>query len=412
VRRRPARRLLHRIALAAAALWPLAHARPARAQAPDPAAPTPASAEPAPPPIAEPPPPPPPPAEPAAAAEPPPSLAELVDVFDDKNRVPQNPALDILDANSLNVVKPGGVKDLGTDLRALYAGGKIVPQIAVEVSPYALVYGKRTTYEDYQRHAYVPILHRLSLSVATTNAGDAPNQATIAALGARVRLLDRSDWRLDRAAVSCAIDAATIAKPPAKPGAGVVVVPDEGTSAQEARKVRECFDKARKRVGTWNAEQVAIGAALSSAFPGGKLQADIRDLTAWASWGSKLRNSGLLVLTGKYLFADTRKDGDTRIPARHAASLAAEVERRGDRFGALGSVGLGRQWSSDTAAMTWIGAWVGQVGAGVQLRVSDATWVELRSSVQIVEGEDGTFVSLANFKYSFEVRPAQPKAAR
>jgi len=337
------------------------------------------------------------------------SLADLVDAFDDKNRVPVNPALDILDANALNAVKPGSLKDLGTDLRALYKGGKIVPQIAVELSPYALAFGRRTTYDDYRRHAYVPILHRLSISLATTNDGEGETQATLGALGVRMRIYDRSDWRLDDEAVSCALGAVTLAKPPPAPGDAVVVPVEDETSKREARKVKECFEKARRRVGTWNAEQLAVGAALSSAFPGGKLEADIRDLTAWISWGHKLGRGGLLVLTGKYLFADTRRDADARLPARHSGSFAAELERRGDRFGILGSLGVGHRWSDDVVAMEWSGAWVAQIGGGVQLRVSDATWVELRASTQLVEGEDGTFISLANFKWNFEVKPSKGK---
>jgi hypothetical protein len=354
------------------------------------------------------------PAAEAAAAAKRASVADLVDVFDDKNRVPENPALDILDANALNVVKPGSVKDLGTDLRALVAGGKIVPQVAVEVSPYALAFGRRTTYEDYRRHKYVSILHRLTVSLATTSVGTGDAAATVGAVGVRVRLIDRSDWRLDDTAVGCALAATAPPKPPQQPGnGGVVVVPtpedNAAEEAKEAKAIKACFDKARKRVGSWNARQLALGGAISSAFPGGKLAADIRDLSGWISWADKLGGSGLLVVMGKYLFADTRREGELRQPARHSASLAVELERRGSRFGVLGSLGVGRRWSDDGDAMAWVGAWVAQVGGGVQVRVSDGTWVELRASAQIIDGEDGRFVSLANFKWNFDVRPVKDK---
>ena len=394
----------------------LAHAQPAE-PAPTPAPtgdgtatpatdPT-ASAETPTPPAAEPDP-----AAEAAAAAKRESMAALVDVFDDKNRVPENPALDILDANALNVVKPGSVKDLGTDLRALVAGGKIVPQVAVEVSPYALAVGRRTSYEDYRRHKYVSILHRLSISLATTSVGSGDTAATVGAVGVRVRLIDRSDWRLDDTAVGCALAATAPPKAPEQPPEGGVVVPAPESAtedAKQAKAIKDCFVKARKRTGSWNARQFALGGAISSAFPGGKLAADIRDLSGWISWADKLGASGLLVVTGKYLFADTRREGELRQPARHSASIAAELERRGSRFGVLGSVGFGRRWSDDGDAMTWVGAWVTQVGGGVQLRVSDATWVELRASAQLIDGEDGAFVSLANFKWNFDVRPVQDK---
>jgi hypothetical protein len=387
--------------LAAAVAGLIATALPGRAQAQDgaPEAPAPEAPTPdVPPPEAPAPDPPPGPA----------SLEDLVEVFDDKNRVPENPAIDILDADGLNAVKPGSIKDVATDLRALYVGGKVVPQIAVELAPYVLLYGRRTSYDDYRRHRYVSILHRLSISLATTSIGDGDAAATLAAVGVRVRLYDRSDWRLDREAVSCALDAVELAKPPAKPGTGIVVVEDAPSPA-EVKRIKTCFDKAKKRNGSWNAEQLALGAALSSAFPAGKLAADVRDLTAWVAWGNKLGASGLLVVAAKYLFSDTRKDGEVRIPARHSGSIAAEVERRTDRFGLLGSLGVGRRWSDDALAMEWVGQWVAQIGAGVQVRVSDGTWVELRASVQIADGDDDSFVSLANFKWNFDVRPVKPK---
>jgi hypothetical protein len=333
----------------------------------------------------------------------------VVDVFDDGNRVPENPAIDVLDATGLSVVKPGSTKDLATDFRALYAGGKVVPQVAIELSPYALAYGSRTTYEDYVRRAYVPILHRINVSLATTSVGDGADQATIGAIGVRVRLIDRSDWRLDKVAVSCAMDAAQLAKPPSKPGSGVVVVVDAEPSKEEVRKVKACFDEARKRRGSWNAAQLAVGAAMSSAFPGGKLQRDLRDLTAWVGWGNRLGPSAHLVAAAKYTFGDTRRDGEVRIPARHIAAVAAQVERRSDRFGLLGSLGAGLRWSDDAAAMRWVRTWVGQIGGEIQVRVTDATWVAFKVSVLVVDDDDGAFVSLANFKWNFDVKPSKGK---
>lgn len=392
---------------AAAVVGLVATAWPARAQAQDGAPEVPS---PPPPPPAAPTPDAPPPEAPApdAPLPVPTSLEDLVEIFDDKNRVPENPAIDVLDADGLNAVKPGSIKDVATDLRALYAGGKVVPQIAVELAPYVLLYGRRTSYDDYRRHRYVSILHRLSISLATTSIGEGDAAATLAAVGMRVRLYDRSDWRLDREAVSCALDAVELAKPPAKPGTGIVVVEDAPSPA-EVKRIGACFDRAKKRNGSWNAEQLALGAALSSAFPAGELAADVRDLTAWVAWANKLGASGLLVVAAKYLFSDTRKDGEARLPARHSGSIAAEVERRTDRFGLLGSLGVGRRWSDDALAMEWVGQWVGQVGAGVQVRVSDGTWVELRASVQITDGDGDSFVSLANFKWNFDVRPVKAK---
>jgi hypothetical protein len=403
VRRRLAarrrRRTLQGIALLAVAGLELSRAGPARAQADDPAAPAPPPADPTAPP-------PPPPPEPAAP--PPPSLDELVDALDDEHRVPDNPALDILDA-SLDVVKPGATKDLATDLRALYAGGKVVPQVAIELSPYALAFGRRTTYDDYRRRAYVPILHRLAVSIATTSTGEGDAQATIGAIGVRLRLFDRSDWRLDKAAVSCAMDAAKLAKPPSQAGTSVIVVVDDEATKQEAQKVQACFDKAKARRGTWNAAQLALGGALSSAFPGGKLQWDLRDLTAWIGWGNRLGRTGHLVVAGKYIFSDVRKDGDARLPAAHTGAVSVEVERRSDRFGLLGSVGAGLRWTDDALAMQWARAWVGLLAGEVQVRATGATWVALRISAQVVEDGDGTFVSLANFKWNFDVKPSKAK---
>lgn len=414
--RRPAARRL-RVPAAAivtiATSLGLAPARPARAQPGDPAAPAVPPAEPAAPPADPAAPAVPPPAPPADAPAAPaaPSLDDLVGVLEDASRVPAIPALDILDATGLTAVKPGAAKDLATELRALYAGGKVVPQIAIELSPYALARGHRTTYDDYRRHAYVRILHRISVSMATTSTGEGDAQATIGAVGLRVRLFDRSDWRLDDAAIACAAGAAKLAKPPSQPGAQVVVPVDDEATKQEAKKVQACFDQAKARRGTWNAAQLALGGALSSAFPGGKLERDLRDLTGWIAWGNRLGPRGHLVLAGKYVFSDTRKDGDARLPARHTGALALEVERRSDRIGLLASGAAGLRWSDDAGAASaarWSRAWVGQLGGEVSVRATGTTWLAFKASVLIVDDDDGAFVSLANFKWNFDVRP--PKA--
>lgn len=325
-------------------------------------------------------------------------------------RVPDNPALHVLGSPDLEVARPGSVADLGTDLRALYKDGKVVPQIAIEFSPYALTLGRRTTFRDYLDHGYIRALQRFTVSIATTSIGEDDGQTTLGALGARIRLIDDSDWRLDAEAVDCALVNSPNprdTKPPAYPRDGaVIVVPqteDEKVAkkAEEQRaKVTKCFEDRPKQ---WNARQLAIGGALSSAFPGGDLRWDVNDLSGWISYAMGLGDATSLVVSGKYLFNDVQRKGEVLQRARHTAALGLQLEHRGTKYGVLLKAGFGSRWNDDAVTEAWAREWIGLFGGEAQLRIGADTWLSMSFSGELVEGEGDQLVSLANFKWNYDL---------
>lgn len=322
-------------------------------------------------------------------------------------RVPDNPTLDLLGTPDLDVTRPGSVSDLGTDLRALYKDGKIVPQIAVEFSPYALTLGRRTTYKDYLDHGYIRALQRFTLSVATTATGEGDGQATLGAVGARIRLIDDSDWRLDTTAVDCALKAAPDPRtpPPFNEGAVVVMAQDPTDdvvakkAAEQRAAVAKCFEQPR----SWNSAQLAIGGAISSAFPGGELRWDINDIVGWASYATGVGVATSLVISGKYLFNDVQRKGEVLQRARHTGALGFELEHRGEKYGVLLTAAFGSRWADDAMTSSWNREWLGLFGAEAQLRVGKGTWLSMSFSGEIVEGDGDQLVSLANFKWNYDL---------
>jgi hypothetical protein len=330
------------------------------------------------------------------------STDEIAERLSAAQRVPDNPTLDLLGAEDLKVSRPSDLSDLATQLRGLYKDGKVVPQVAVEFSPYDLIAGGSLTFDDYKHNRLYRMLHRLTLSIATSSTGDGDNQIMFGAIGARVRIYDGSDWRMNDAAIDCALKAAPLPAPPdpAPDQPGVVVGPPPDETAKQA--VAKCFEE---HAAKWNANQLALGAALSSAFPGGELQWDINDGAAWISGAVGYGEHTQFVLGGKYLFNDTRKDGDDRLPTKHTLAVSGQFERRADKYGFILTAGAGTQLSRDTATASWSRDTVGLLGAEIQIAVSDDVWLSLHFAAQIVGTDHGTLLSLANFNWGYDVGP-------
>jgi hypothetical protein len=311
-------------------------------------------------------------------------------------RVPDNPAIDLLGAADLQPVKPGSTKDLGAELRALYRNGKVVPQVAIELSPFALTLGRSSTYGDYQR-PYVRWLRRITLSLATTSAGEGDDEAILGAVGARFRIIDGTDWRLNENAVACALAAAELAAPtPAPTSPGVAAAPAPPSAASQ--RVAQCF---RDHAARWNARQWALGVAMSSGFPKGELTADLRDLAAWTSTALGLGARGQVVLAGKYLFADARSEGGMHTSEQHTAAATLQLELRDARYGMIVTGGGGARWRRDMTS--WERHAVGVFGAEFQLAIAEDKWVALRVSGELDGGARDSAISIVNLKWDYDV---------
>jgi len=358
------------------------------------------------------------------------------------DRVPDNPAIDLLGAEDLKISRPSAFKDLSTELRALYKDGKIVPEIAVEFSPWALTLGRSSNYTDYVDDAWRRVLRRTLLSVATTSSGEGDEEATLGAVSLRIGIVNEGDWRMNNELLECVFGAVDTPKPPPAPfknnpvlvpgqgdgsaagsngsekapaagGAegtgkgsadpsptGATTGVGEGTKATGSEGKKETVDSCiTKHPVRWNASQWVVGAAASSAFPGGEIKRDLLDFAVWSVFSRDIGDSIRVSLGGKYQFADARGAMGVLTPKRHIVGGTSEFELRGAKYSLILSLGLGRgKEPMDTL-------WLGMVGGEVQMQMRADTWLALRFSADIVEKDDSSFLSLANFKWSYDTSP-------
>jgi hypothetical protein len=338
----------------------------------------------------------------SAVARAAPDTTDVRDLLASKERVSAVAAVDLLGADDLEVFRPSTARDLAASLRTVYVDGAIVPEYALEVSPWHLWVGPRVSYRDYLASAAHPILQRTSLSLATTSRTVGGVDVTFGAVGARVKLVDRTDWRLDRARVDCVLTAAALPPPPAVPGAEVVEDGDEPTDADIERAFAAC-----ERTGRWNAAQWSIDAAVSSAFPGGDPRRDIHDAAVSTVFavgvGDWLRVGG----GARYGFADTRRDDDGRRPARHVVGAGATLEARQARWGLLLDAGAGYRFVDERPDAPGADAGLLLASAELQLGLTGDTWLSLRVAADVVlDGEDGAR-SLASLHWNLETLPAR-----
>jgi hypothetical protein len=332
--------------------------------------------------------------EPTPAAEVSPDLGDVIQAV---NRVPDNPAIDLLGAEDLKVVKPGSVKDLDAELRSLYKDGKLRPQIAIELSPWGLTGGRSSSYEDYLAHWATRLLRRFTVSIATTSIDSSESQTTLGALGLRLRLIDDADWRLNREFVQCALDKWQLTLPPTLHAGGSELVSVE-TAPNIKAAVNKCLTDHAK---PWNAKQLAIGAALSSAFPEGKLRWNLSDAVVWASYVHAVSKTTGMTLGAKYLYNDAGTLDAKLRPSRRTLAVAGNFEIRDSKLGLLANLGAGRRWShTDMATRT--PQTVGLVGTEVQFQISRDSWLSLRFSAQITS-TDSELISLVNLKWDYDI---------
>jgi hypothetical protein len=319
-----------------------------------------------------------------------------------KERVSAVTAVDLLGADDLEVFRPSTAKDLAASLRTVYVDGAIVPQYALEVTPWLLWIGPGVTHEEYVASLGQQLLNRTSLSLATTSRSVDGTDVTFGAIGARVKVIDDTDWRLDRARVACVLTNAPLPGPPPAPG-GEVLEPGAEPTAEDIARAAAC-----KKPIPWNGTQWSIDAAISSAFPGGDLRWDLHDAAVstvytrgpW-SW---LRIGG----GARYTFADTRRDDDGRHPAKQVVGAGATAEARFSAWSLLVDVGAGYRFVDEPPDAMAEDAGLLLASAELQAELTPDVWLSLRVAADVVldGGEDGG-LSLASLHWNFETVPSR-----
>lgn len=319
-----------------------------------------------------------------------------------KERVSAVTAVDLLGADDLEVFRPSTAKDLAASLRTVYVDGAIVPQYALEVTPWLLWVGPRVSHEEYVGNVAQQILNRTSLSMATTSRAVEGTDVTFGAIGARAKIIDDADWRLDRERIACVMGTGNTPGAAARPGEATIELGEEPTPEQVARAA------ACEKPLPWNGTQWSVDAAISSAFPGGDLRWDLHDAAVstvytrgpW-SW---LRIGG----GARYTFADTRRDDDGRHPAKQVVGAGATAEARFSAWSLLVDVGAGYRFVDEPPDAMAEDAGLLLASAELQAELTPDVWLSLRVAADVVldGGEDGG-LSLASLHWNFETVPSR-----
>jgi len=115
--------------------------------------------------------------------------------------LPAAPAFVALDASPETVTRPTTPRELAASLvNGVDRQGILQSGIAIETAPYALLFGKNVSLEDYQAQTAAGFMTRLAyntgLSIGTTKAADDSKQVRLA-VGLSVTIFDKGDARLD-----------------------------------------------------------------------------------------------------------------------------------------------------------------------------------------------------------------------
>ena len=116
--------------------------------------------------------------------------------------VPESPAFTILGLSPQSVVRPSNTQELGAALlNGVDKNGNFQTGLAVDFTPYSLLYGDNVTLGRYQENAngfnIVRQLWRLQTSLATAKGATTDDKSVRVALGFRLTPWDLGDPRLD-----------------------------------------------------------------------------------------------------------------------------------------------------------------------------------------------------------------------
>lgn len=123
---------------------------------------------------------------------------QLIDLKDVSGRldlsIPQSPAFTVLGVTPEKVVQSDDFRTVATSfLKGLDPNGNMQEGIAIDVRPYLLAFGDRSTLRQYRDDPFVRVASRSKLSYATASGSDASDRADRQALGINVKLWMQHD---------------------------------------------------------------------------------------------------------------------------------------------------------------------------------------------------------------------------
>jgi hypothetical protein len=309
-------------------------------------------------------------------------------------------AMDLIGATDLAPVRPGSIKAALTALEAFSKDGKLVPGLAVELTPWSLWVGKGVTHEEYvdPRSVFARMLFGSSLSIATVSRGEDETASIESAAALRVRLWDGSDWRLNTGAIDCVRDALAGPLPgPVNPDDLDAMIVTASTATDYSAMTKKCLEDNVR----WNASQGALGVGVVATSPGGSVeQTDPKNVQAFFALSFPLGESGQFTASTRYRHMFPLQETATSSAAAQSdmAALAATLSYRVDSFtvDVNGAFGAERALSKTSA--------LGSVGLEVRMRVFAEVWVAGSATATFTgrEAESGEFVFSTSVKWDFD----------
>lgn len=296
--------------------------------------------------------------------------------------VPDIPALTALGTTSSEIDRPGSTSEVGAALANIYQDGAIQSGVAVEVNLRAFGVGKRTRYPEYRRSSWQRALAHSALSFGTASASAAdptmPDDIR-AAFGARIVLFDDADPLLAKPYR----DAAAYAREQC-PG----TVDDAAVTACRTKALEEYNSWTAP---AWNSSGAFVAAALIERFGGAEL--GNHTFEGGRVWGAYGRGFG----ENFHVAA-----GVTWTAIRHGkddVSVATRLRYGNARF--RGTVD--GEWypvAADDAAD-------GRIGIGLELQVTDTTWLTATAATDVgVPGVDAKVELLSSLKWGMASDPS------
>ena len=180
--------------------------------------------------------------------------------------VPESPAFSLIGIAPEKITRPATPRDLAIAVaNGVDEQGKAKSGLAIEFSPYELLYGQRVTLSDYAERQSVRRLMGTVVSLGVAKGTEATDKSMRMGVGLNISLFDFGDPRVDPKVATCLN---TLKAPNRLIGAPVIV--NEDTTAKQNEEFNACKSLANRAgvntLGKWNksAGSVGLGQAWTS----------------------------------------------------------------------------------------------------------------------------------------------------
>ncbi len=308
--------------------------------------------------------------------------------------VPQSPAFAVLGVTPDKVVRPGNTRELALGLiQGVDERGNLQNGVALDFSPYLLLYGDELTLKDYRSSKFSQFASHVQISLGTSKGQEEADKSERLAAGLRATIFDFGDPRMDTNFDTCVNDAHTLvlSLPPIPPTA------DAGEIAEAIKKREQMLEQGMKKCREKHAEESVGKAALDIGFSPLWISEDGQSKnlksSGIAAWISCKKGFGhlLTVANVQYKSRDKQPDPEQSGSLLHGNSLAGGLKvRYGSASSGLNAQGIYTSFSPDGKPKDQ------QIlySVGGEIKLADNLWLEVSvGGNRNKRGDESSFVS-------------------